>query len=309
MSKNRQAEEQFRVDFFGIGFPKCGTTWVSHHLDAHPEIGFSNIKETNYFATGQLVKMFPDDFETMRRLDSQAGYHRQFTNKDLVTGEFSVYYVYEIETLQNIRQYNADAKIIVCIRNPVDAAISNHRYIKNSLRATDFADDIIDEFDNSDYLLNKYSYSRHLNDVYSVFEPDNIHLVDFDEIKTSPTSTLKQVYRFLNVDDSYIPANSQDEVYATGQLRANKLTELAKPVVATLRRVGAHGVIDSTHNRLLRYLPAADKTTYSSETRNILQQRFAEDLTKTATLVADQGIDISVTSWTKTSPRSRAGSA
>src|SRR5712691_7513772 len=28
------------VDFIGIGAPKCGTTWFSAQLEAHPQIGF-----------------------------------------------------------------------------------------------------------------------------------------------------------------------------------------------------------------------------------------------------------------------------
>ena len=39
-----------RIDFIGIGAPKCGTTWLSAQLEAHPQIGFAPDKEVYYFA-------------------------------------------------------------------------------------------------------------------------------------------------------------------------------------------------------------------------------------------------------------------
>ena len=38
------------IDFIGIGAPKCGTTWLSAQLEAHPQIGFAPDKEVYYFA-------------------------------------------------------------------------------------------------------------------------------------------------------------------------------------------------------------------------------------------------------------------
>ena len=37
------------IDFVGIGAPKCGTTWLSAQLDAHPQIGFAQDKEALLF--------------------------------------------------------------------------------------------------------------------------------------------------------------------------------------------------------------------------------------------------------------------
>ena len=39
-----------RIDFIGIGAPKCGTTWFSAQFEAHPQIGFAPDKEVYYFA-------------------------------------------------------------------------------------------------------------------------------------------------------------------------------------------------------------------------------------------------------------------
>jgi hypothetical protein len=39
-----------QIDFIGIGAPKCGTTWLSAQLEAHPQIGFAADKEVYYFA-------------------------------------------------------------------------------------------------------------------------------------------------------------------------------------------------------------------------------------------------------------------
>ena len=38
-------------NFFVVGAPKAGTTSLYHHLDQHPEIYMSPLKEPTYFST------------------------------------------------------------------------------------------------------------------------------------------------------------------------------------------------------------------------------------------------------------------
>ncbi len=38
----------FKIDFIGVGAPKCGTTWVAQCLSEHPQICLSKPKEINF---------------------------------------------------------------------------------------------------------------------------------------------------------------------------------------------------------------------------------------------------------------------
>ena len=39
----------FNIDFIGVGFPKCGTTWLTECLREHPEIALPNRKHLSFF--------------------------------------------------------------------------------------------------------------------------------------------------------------------------------------------------------------------------------------------------------------------
>ena len=107
-----------KPNFFIIGAPKCGTTSLAAWLADHPDIFMSPVKEPHFFNT-----------DHQRYFNSLDGYERLFdqaTDRHSAVGEASVWYLYSIEAVSNILAYNADAKFIVMLRNPVDMAPSLH---------------------------------------------------------------------------------------------------------------------------------------------------------------------------------------
>jgi hypothetical protein len=65
-----------RIDFIGIGAPKCGTTWLSAQLEAHPQIGFAPEKEVYYFADTILRRVAKQELRCFDR--GETWYHEQF---------------------------------------------------------------------------------------------------------------------------------------------------------------------------------------------------------------------------------------
>ena len=64
------------IDFIGIGAPKCGTTWLSAQLEAHPQIGFAPEKEVYYFADTILRRIARQELRCFER--GEAWYDQQF---------------------------------------------------------------------------------------------------------------------------------------------------------------------------------------------------------------------------------------
>jgi hypothetical protein len=58
------------IDFIGIGAPKCGTTWLSAQLEAHPQIGFAPDKEVYYFADTILRRIAGKELRCFERGDA-----------------------------------------------------------------------------------------------------------------------------------------------------------------------------------------------------------------------------------------------
>ena len=86
------------IDFIGIGAPKCGTTWLSAQLDAHPQIGFAPDKEVYYFADTILRRVAGQELRCFER--GEAWYHEQFppaVGAVSFRGEFCPAYLYSEE--------------------------------------------------------------------------------------------------------------------------------------------------------------------------------------------------------------------
>jgi hypothetical protein len=110
-----------RPDFFIVGAARCGTTALFRYLAAHPGVFLAKCKEPNYFCT---------DLRTYGRVASLSEYEALFAAAPphALTGEASVLYLYSKAAIGQIMAHNADARIIVMLRNPIEAARSMHAF-------------------------------------------------------------------------------------------------------------------------------------------------------------------------------------
>jgi hypothetical protein len=114
-----------RPDFFIAGAPKCGTTSLWNYLRTHPSVFMPENKEPNYFCS---------DLPADLRVCTLAEYEALFSTAPphALTGEASVFYLYSRVAISQIMAHNANAKIIVMLRNPVEAARSMHAFRRNN---------------------------------------------------------------------------------------------------------------------------------------------------------------------------------
>lgn len=113
-----------KPNFFIIGAPKCGTTSLYHYLKEHPNIFLSEIKEPDYFAT-DLNRSIKDREEYMKLFEGADNYK--------AIGEASTTYLYSDEAIENILEFNPEAKFIVMTRDPVEMFHSLHSQNLNNL--------------------------------------------------------------------------------------------------------------------------------------------------------------------------------
>jgi len=125
MTKNNKP----KIDFFCVGAPKSGTSWLYYCLKEHPEIFLPEKKEINFFS-----KPFPS-YTSDRDFNFNKGfewYKKYFANydKNKIIGEFSVNYLNDKNTPSLIRQYYPNSKIIIILRNPTYRFLSHFKYAK-----------------------------------------------------------------------------------------------------------------------------------------------------------------------------------
>jgi len=198
-----------KPNFFIVGAPKCGTTALCQYLDEHPNIFISTPKEPHYFA---------NDFPKMRHVSELSEYIELFNDADescTAIGEGSVWNLYSDVAVENIMDFDKDAKIIVMLRNPVDLVYSMHSQHQITLdeNQIDFikAWDLQNERANGNSLppkcrepkLLQYSAFGKLGDqierLFSTVPKSQVHIIIFDDFSKDTKSSYEAVLKFLEV--------------------------------------------------------------------------------------------------------------
>ena len=192
------------IDFIGIGAPKCGTTWLSAQLDAHPQIGFAPDKEVYYFADTIARRIAGQELHCFDR--GVAWYHKQFpaiTGAITCRGEFCPSYLYSEEAATRIAAYRVDIKLLVCLRPPAEMIYSWHWYGRNAVVTS--LPESFEEMMENPFLRDLGCFARHLKPYLDRFPANNILVVQFDAIRRDPDRVRRGVYEFLGVAADFKP--------------------------------------------------------------------------------------------------------
>lgn len=115
-----------RPNFFIVGAPKCGTTSWSDYLAAHSQVQRSRKSEPHFFCS---------DFGTYRTTTSLSEYLGSFdaSQRSQVRFDCSPLYLYSDEAILRIRDFNADARILILLRKQSSFLPSWHNQLLYSL--------------------------------------------------------------------------------------------------------------------------------------------------------------------------------
>lgn len=107
-----------RVNLFVIGAKKAGTTWLYHLLDGHPQIFMCAEKELYYFG-----RRYPAGLDA---------YHEHFPFHEAFRyyGEATPEYFRLDGVEEELAQYNADARLLAVVRDPIVRLRSEFTYQK-----------------------------------------------------------------------------------------------------------------------------------------------------------------------------------
>jgi|SRR5215210_1688650 len=196
-------------NFLIIGAMKSGTTALYYYLEQHPQIYMSPVKEPNFFCVEGQENPDPkstSDSETYRRLFKSASGERAL-------GEASHCYLYKAEAIERIKYYVPEAKFIAILRNPVDRAYAHFLHmVRNGTEPfADFTQALQEDESGShrnrtpqDYIGRGFYYVQ-LKRYFDNFPPDRIKIYLYDDLNSTPIDTLQDAFRFLGVDDSFVP--------------------------------------------------------------------------------------------------------
>jgi hypothetical protein len=114
-----------KPNFFIVGAPKCGTTSLSEYLRTHPNVFMTRPKEPHYFAE--------DFYRQVSTIEDYLALFDNVSSQHIAIGEASVTYLSSQIAIQNIKEFNSNAKLIAMVRNPVEMIPSLHAQLLVSL--------------------------------------------------------------------------------------------------------------------------------------------------------------------------------
>ncbi len=157
-------------DFLVIGAPKCGTTTLIKNLALHPDIYV-----TDYANPGNTygeVRFF--DLNWRLGVD----WYRSLFLTDKICGEKTPFYMGSHQAMQRLYSTIPDAKLIVCLRDPVKRLISQ----VNMRRRIDNTDlKVLEILNEPKFIKWGMYYSQLEENVLQYFDQDKVLIIVVDE--------------------------------------------------------------------------------------------------------------------------------
>ena len=177
-------------DFLGIGFMKCGTTWLYENLRAHPEVYMSDAKELRYFHGSRFHA-------------SLRSYAQNFADGGgRVSGEFSPSYVWlPSHRVAFIRRVMPELKILVMLRDPVQREWSRvtHQFEGQGVPIAEAAEpDVLASID-SGHAMHQGGYSATLDRWRQHFPAERTFIGLYEDIQARPEQLLTRVFQHIGV--------------------------------------------------------------------------------------------------------------
>lgn len=235
----------FLPKFIGIGAPRSGTRWLAQCLTEHPQIAMPP-GEIYYFTTRRIVNSYYS-----RGLQWYSDLFKQSLKPDVKTwGEITPVYLYDEDTPFLMHQCVPDAKLICCLRDQSERAYSWYRFFLK----------VYPEIFNTNYSFRAFLtyhtevygregfYLEHLQRYLALYPRKSIMILLYDDLEREPGTYLQQVYRFLGVDDSFVPPSLCKQINPTsfGFPRSNAVNR----IVSKMRTLPYIGLFSNTIEKI-----------------------------------------------------------
>jgi len=219
------------MNFIGIGAQKAGTSWIYACLYEHSEICMP-FKEINFFSREKnykkRIKWYKDRFKTC--------------SKNSLKGEYSTSYLYNKLTAKRIHEHFPKAKLITCLRNPINRAFSNY---KHDIKVGNIPENM--SFDKASKKHKEYIeqgfYNKQLERYFKLFPRNQILILIYEDIKKDPLSFIQRIYKFLGADDSFIPSMLKKSIDTSRISRMALIDRTIRLTANLLRKTGLHKLV------------------------------------------------------------------
>lgn len=215
MNSNKQRSSP---DFIGIGVMKAATSWIFQCLKEHPEVCDHSKKEIHFFDRPQNYSKGIEHYKDLF----------QDCPPDKMKGEYTPSYIFSREAPKLISKHFPNVKIIACLRNPVDRAVSHYKFNIYRNGRLSIYKDFGQAIRKDKEVIDRGKYYEQLKNYFDLFPKENILVIIYEELKDDPKQEIKKIYEFLGVDNSFVPPSLIQKQNVTGA----KKVKSRKPLLA-----------------------------------------------------------------------------
>ena len=205
-----------KPNFFICGAGRSGTTSLYHYLAEHPDICMSLEKETRFFSDPQYY-------------DKGLSWLQQFYSHysgERAIGEGDPGIMPKFGSPERVSQVSPDARLLFIVRDPVEYLHAVYHFgVQTGIYdcpSRAFSEFIREEENKwTRQCLRTATYISHFERFDRYFPKGKFKIVFFDDFVGETVNAVKDVYRFLGVDESFTPSTEQHN--ATRHIRYPKL--------------------------------------------------------------------------------------
>lgn len=189
-------------NFFVVGAPKAGTTFLFELLKGHPDVFVPRVKEPHFFSTYPAIT-----FDEYRGLYARA---QGFP----IIADFSPFYLSDPSAHQRIREVSPDARIIILLRDPVARAHSHYlmyrrtgtepeasflKALQRYFESPGRGDESCRDWKSSREYVEAGMYCDQLSRYLEAFGQRQVQVLLLDDLTSRPRETILQVAQHLGI--------------------------------------------------------------------------------------------------------------
>ncbi len=200
-----------RTDFFIVGTAKAGTSALHEYLSGRQEVCMCSVKEPNFFSHEEIEEngLYYKKHNVRTEEEYQRLFHARPSTR--LFGEASVSYLYYPSVAKRIHDYNPQAKILICLREPVRRAYSHYcmdfalGLVKKPIE-TIWRNGVSDPETGKHYqqYFQVSHYAPQLKKYLDVFPREQILIILHEDLCLYPDTVMSRIAGFLGLDASSI---------------------------------------------------------------------------------------------------------
>ncbi len=254
-----------------IGTQKAGTTSLHYYLNLHPQIAMSREKELNFFIPQRNWRL---------GIEWYAG---KFREGAPVRGESSPNYTnYPLYTdvPKLMHSVVPEARLIYILRDPIDRIVAHYVHRVSDGRENLPFEEALRDLESSRYVW-RSRYCAQLERFLEFYPMERILVLNQTDLRNRRIETLRQIFRFLGVDEDFVSPAFSRTIHATAdKRRKNRFALWMKRMAESppARLVPSH--VRYSIGRIL-YIPFSTKIerpTVSPELRRRLSDFLRDDV-------------------------------